>query len=116
MKSGLQLVFDFPPRSNQRADCLIFAAQLKRREQIHGTRCGHTLQVNWYNGRALPGGCYRCTLSRRSFQKLKSTPQSEDKINDCGNLSHNIANDFQWSINTSMAFFSEKRKGVEAKF
>jgi hypothetical protein len=47
----------------------------------------------------------------------KSRPQSEDKINDCGNLSHNTANDFQWSINTSLPFFFfEKKKGLEAKF
>lgn len=62
----------FPLRSDQEADCLIFAAQLKRTEQTHGSRCGHTLQVNWYNGRALPGGSYKHMFPRRSFQELKS--------------------------------------------
>jgi hypothetical protein len=55
----------------------------------------------------------------KAFRSTKSTPQSEDKINDCGKLSHNTANDFQWSINTSMLLFplgGKKRKGVEAKF
>jgi hypothetical protein len=51
----------------------------------------------------------------------KASRKGEDKINDCGNLSHNTANDFQWSINTSMAFFffrkkkKEREKGVEGK-
>jgi hypothetical protein len=62
-----------------------------------------------------------CFRGMELSEAQKARRKSEDKINDCGNLSHNTANDFQWSINTSMALFSsssssKKRKGVEAKF
>ena len=100
---------------------MIFAAQLKRTERKE-SRCGHThtyththrLPVNLHNDRGATWGQAKDICCRgEAFRSSKSTPQSEDKINDCGNLSHNTANDFQWSINTSMPLFFlwKKKKG-----
>jgi hypothetical protein len=102
-------LFDFPQK-RPTGRLFDICCSIEENRSNSRSRCGRTLQANSYNGRALPGGSYRHMFPRRGFQRLKSAPQSEDKINDCGNLSHNTANDFQWSINTSMAFFGKKEK------
>ena len=81
---------------------------------IHTYIHTYRLPVNLHNDRGATWGQAKDICCRgKAFRSSKSTPQSEDKINDCGNLSHNTANDFQWSINTSMPFFlwGKKKKG-----